>query len=128
MLAVIAAAAVGYAPTKAHWGAEGIESMFAVAAICLGTALVPTVLMALIAARWPEHLGQAAFAGTGLRLLMTMAGLIVYQVLATPQLNAFLFWATVFYLLLLAIETPFAVFAVRRHHRAPPNNKEGAAS
>lgn len=125
---VIAAVVIGYRPTQRRWGAEGIESMFVVAGICLAVALVPAAIMGFVAARWPQHLGQAAFAGTGIRLLLTLSGLLIYQVLAQPQLGAFLCWATILYLLLLATETTIAVLAVRRYHPAAPVNKGGTAS
>jgi len=128
VLAVAIAASIGYAPTLHRWGADGIASMFAAAAICLGVALLPAMLMTIIAAQRPVHIGQAAFAGTGIRLLLTMPLLIAYQVLARPHMGSFMFWATAFYLLLLAIETPFAVLAVRRFHCATPSSKEGPAS
>lgn len=102
--------------------------MFAAAAICLGVALLPAMLMTVIAARRPVHIGQAAFAGTGIRLLLAMPLLIAYQVIAQPHMASFMFWATVLYLLLLAIETPFAVVAVQRFYRATPSSKEGPAS
>ena len=128
VLAVAIAASIGYIPTLDRWGAEGVESMFAAVAICLGVALLPAMLMMVIAARRPDHIGQAAFAGTGIRLLLAMPLLIAYQVIAQPHMESFLFWATVLYLLLLAIETPFAVVAVQRFYCATPSSKEGPAS
>lgn len=102
--------------------------MFAAAAICLGVAMLPAMLMTIVAAQRPVHIGQAAFAGTIIRLLLTMPLLIAYQVLARPQGESFMHWATVFYLLLLATETLFAVLVVRRFYCATPRAKEGSAS
>jgi len=128
ILAAVAAAAVGYLPTRQRWGAEGVESLFAVTCICLAVALLPAGIMALFAVKWPAHIGQAAFAGTAIRLMLTMFFLVVYQVLMRPHLASFLFWATTLYLLLLAIETPFAVLVVRRFLKGTMINKQGTAS
>jgi hypothetical protein len=128
VLAVAAAVSIGYGPTLHRWGDQGIASMFAAAAICLSVALLPALLMAVIAAQRPVHIGQAAFAGTMIRLLLAMPLLIAYQVFARPQVESFMYWATVLYLLLLAIETPFAVLAVRRFYCATPRPREGPAS
>lgn len=102
--------------------------MFAAAAICLGVALLPAMLMTIFAAQRPVHIGQAAFAGTGIRLLLAMPLLIAYQVVARPHVESFMHWATVLYLLLLVIETPFAVLVVRRFYCATPSPREGSAS
>lgn len=100
--------------------------MLAVAGICLCTAVLALIPMALIAPKWPQHIGQAVLAGTVIRLLLTMMGCVGYQIIAQPQLGSFLFWATIFYLLLLTIETGFGVAAIRRYYRVKPTNKEGA--
>jgi hypothetical protein len=128
ILATTAASAIGYAPTQARWGADGVHSMLAVAAICLGVAVIGIVPMAIIAPRWPQHIGQAVLAGTAIRLLLTMGAIVAYQVAADPQLGPFLFWATVFYLMLLSTESVFGVIAVRRFFRPPASGTGGAVS
>ena len=128
ILAVLAASAIGDVPTRNRWGEDGLDSMTAVAVICLCTAVVAMAPMAVIAPRRPDYIGQAALAATVLRLLLTMAACVGYQVTADPHLPSFLFWATVFYLLLLAIETGFGVVAVRRFYRITPTKNEGAVS
>lgn len=115
--AVVAAAAVGRGPTESRWGADGVRSMYAIGAICLAAAVLGAAPLMLVARRWPAYMGQAVLGGTALRLLLTMAAAGAYQVAARPHLPSFLFWAVVFYLLLLVIETAFGVAAVRRHYR-----------
>lgn len=128
ILAVASAAAIGYAPTAARWGAEGVASMTAVGSICLVTALLAFAPIVIVAPRWPEQIGSAALAGTVLRLILTIAGMIGYQVLARPHFESFLFWAVIFYLLVLAIDTTFGVLAIQKYYRATPPRKEGSAS
>lgn len=126
--AVVATVAAGYAPTLSHWGEPGRDSLFAVAVICGGAAIIAMLPMAIVAPRHPAYIGQAALAGTVLRLLLTMGALVAYQVLYTPQLASFLFWAPILYLLLLAIETTFGVVAVKRYYRPTSESNNGATS
>ena len=90
--------------------------MTAIGVICAIAALIGALPMAVVARRWPMHIGQAALAGTGIRLLVTAALGLAYQTIAKPHLASFLAWAVIFYLLLLAIETIFAVIFVRRYY------------
>ena len=78
---VALAAAVGYSPTQAKWGEDGIASMKAVAAICLASALVSILPLAFVAPRYPDQIGPAALAATAIRLLLTMGLLVGFQVL-----------------------------------------------
>jgi hypothetical protein len=126
-LVVVATAAIGYSPTQDRWGADGVDGMIAVAAICLGSALVALIPLAFVAPRYPDYIGQAALGATVIRLLLTMGALVAYQVLKQPHMASFLFWAPVFYLLLLAIETTFGVIMVKRHYRTMPTQTDGAA-
>lgn len=114
--AVVLAGAIGYGPTQSRWGETGLRSMTAIGAICSIAALIGALPMAIVARRWPMHIGQAALAGTGIRLVVTAALGLSYQTLAKPHLTSFLVWAMVFYLLLLAIETTIAVICVRRYY------------
>lgn len=84
--------------------------------------------MAVVARRWPMHIGQAALAGTGIRLLVTAGLGLSYQTLAKPHLASFLAWAVIYYLLLLAIETTFAVIAVRRYYVPGASGTGGATT
>lgn len=114
--AVVLAGAIGYGPTQSRWGEAGVRSMTAIGVICAIAAFIGALPMAVVARRWPVHIGQAALAGTGIRLLVTAGLGLSYQTLAKPHLASFLFWAVVFYMLLLAIETIFAVSFVRRYY------------
>ncbi len=105
---------VGRAPTEARWGVEGVASLRAVAIICLGSAFVGLLPIAVVAMKWPSYVGQAALGGTVIRLMLTMAVGAAYQTLAQPHLPSFLFWAVVIYCVLLAIETAFSVYLTRR--------------
>lgn len=127
MLVTAGAAAAGRGPTLARWGTDGVTSMNAIAAICLVSALVAMIPLAITALRWPAHIGQAALGGTVLRLLLTMAGAGIYQTLFDPQMGSFLFWAVVFYCLLLAVETGFGVVLVNRYYRPTSARRETAA-
>ncbi|HKQ49230.1 MAG TPA: hypothetical protein VJZ71_14255 [Phycisphaerae bacterium] len=114
--AVFLAGAIGYGPTQSRWGDAGVRSMTAIGVICVIAALIGALPMAVVARRWPVHIGQAALAGTGIRLLVTAGLGLAYQTMAKPHLTSFLFWAVVFYMLLLVIETTFAVIGVRRFY------------
>ncbi len=100
--------------------------MWAIGGICLISAVVGALPLGIAAPRWPAQIGQAALAGTVVRLLLTMVLGGAYQVLAQPHLTAFLFWAVVLYLLLLAVETTFGVLAVRRYYHPPRTRSEGS--
>ncbi|MBK8270833.1 MAG: hypothetical protein IPK83_22005 [Planctomycetes bacterium] len=63
--AVIVTAAVGYAPTQSRWGAEGVNSMLVIAAICLASAVIAFLPIMIVAPRWPDQIGSAALAGHG---------------------------------------------------------------
>jgi hypothetical protein len=120
LVAVVAGGmAIGSGPTAARWGDEGLRSMRAVGLICLASAVAGMIPLAAVAVRWPMHIGQAALAGTGLRLFLTILLGAAYQTLARPHLASFLFWAVAFYCALLVVETVFGVLVVRAFFRAP---------
>ncbi len=123
----IVAALVGKGPTEARWGEDGVRSMYAVGAICLGAAIVAFLPVALVAIRWPSQIGNAAIAATAIRLLLTMSAAGVYQVMAKPHLASFLFWAVVYYCLLLTVETGFNLLLVRRQYKNPSQSNESKA-
>ena len=124
-IVVVLAIVIGFVPTENRWGQEGLNSMLAVAGICLSSALLAAIPMAVVAPRWPDQIGQAILAGTVIRLLLTMFGCVVYQALARPQLGSFLFWATIIYLAMLVTETPFGVWAIRKFYRVKQPNHPG---
>jgi hypothetical protein len=126
--AVIATAAMGYAPTQARWGAEGVSSMIGIAVICLSSAIIAFVPIMIVAPNWPDQIGSAALAGTVLRLLLTVGGMLGYQVLFKPHFASFLFWSVIFYLLVLAIDTTFGAIAIKKYYRSTPPRSEGIAS
>lgn len=127
LLVTSAISAIGHGPTFARWGAEGVQTMNAVGAICLVSALVALIPLALVSIRWPHFIGQAALGCTVLRLMLTMAAGAVYQSIAKPQMGSFVFWAVVFYCLLLVVETAFGVFLVNRYYRPASANREATA-
>ncbi len=113
---VLLASALGYVPTQSRWGADGVRSMTSVGIICCASAIIGAAPISLVARRYPLYIGQAALAGTTIRLLLTAALGIAYQTIAKPQLPSFLIWATVDYMLLLIVETSFSVYAVRQYY------------
>ncbi|HPF38047.1 MAG TPA: hypothetical protein P5081_06630 [Phycisphaerae bacterium] len=129
LLAAIAAiVAVGITPSVDRWGDEGRTSLFAIAFLCGGASLAALIPLAIVAVKFPDYIGQAAFGGTVIRLLLTMTALVAYQILYQPHMASFLFWAPVFYIVLLAIETTFGVLAVKRYYRVTPKENDGATS
>lgn len=118
---------IGYGPTMSRWGAEGIHSMNAVGTICLGAAILAFLPLVVVAIHRPLCIGQAALAGTVLRLLLTMVAGGIYQTVANPHMPSFLFWAVVFYCLLLAVETGFGLLLVKKYYR-PPVDHRGASA
>lgn len=117
--AILVAGAIGFQPTRSHWGADGVRGMVAIGLICLGAAVVGAAPIGIVAPRWPSYIGQAALAGTTIRLMLTAGAGYAYQQLASPHLGSYLLWAGVFYLLLLAVETCFSVMAVRWFYPVP---------
>ncbi|MBU0637251.1 MAG: hypothetical protein KKB50_00145 [Planctomycetes bacterium] len=115
---VIVVVAIGYVPTQSAWGADGVASLRAATVICLTAALAATALLAAAVRWWPAYAGQAAFAGTTVRLLVTGVLAIAYQVLADVHVHSFLVWLLALYLPLMAVETVFGVLLVRRCARA----------
>ncbi len=114
---------IGQPATQARWGAEGVQSLRAISVICAGSALIGFLPMAVVSSRWPSFIGQAALGATALRLLLTISAGAAYQVLAKPHLPSFLFWAVIIYCLLLAIETGFGVYLIRRFYRPSSSDK-----
>lgn len=124
----VGAALAGHGYTASRWGDDGIRSMYAVGAICLGAAVAAFLPVALVASRWPGQIGNAAIAATAIRLLLTMSAAGIYQVIYKPHLTSFLFWAVIYYCLLLAVETGFNLLLVRRHYRNPLRSNGGQAA
>ncbi len=120
------AVGLGQGPTQSRWGDDGVRALWAIGGICLIAAVVGALPLGIVAPRWPTQIGQAVLAGTVVRLLLTMVLGGAYQVLAQPHMTAFLFWAVVLYLLLLAVETGFGVLAVRRYYPPPRTRSEGS--
>lgn len=118
------AVAIGYAPTSAHWGRAGLDAMWAAAIICLAAALLAAVTLGVVIIRWPSYAAQAAFGGTAIRLLVTGALGIAYQVLVDVPLKPFLIWLLVLYLLLMVVETTLSIVLVRRCLRIAPGGGE----
>ena len=124
LFAVVGAAgAIGYRPTLSRWGNEGVWSMMAIGVICLAAALIGLVPLAVASMLKPSLIGQAALSGTLIRLALTFGGLFAYQTLAHPQIGALLFWAVVFYMLLLAVEAGFGVYLTKRFYQTESGNK-----
>ena len=118
VLATLIVVVLGRPYTRLHWGESGVDSLHAIAVICLGAAILGFAPIAVIASRWPDQIGQAALAGTVIRLIGTVMGGAAYQTLAKPHLASFLFWAVILYCVLLAIETGFGVYLVRHYFTA----------
>jgi len=120
---VAIAVGIGYTPTRVRWGAEGTGSMWAAVVICLSAALAAALPLLIVALRWPAYVGQAAFGGTAMRLLLTGLLAVGYQVVWTDvHLRSFLTWLLVLYLLLLVVETVIGVVMVRTRWQAPPTD------
>lgn len=114
--AVVLAVAFGSNPTQTRWGADGISAMYASAAICLIASVIGALPLPIVARKAPSYVGQAAFAGTALRLLLTGAMAGIYQSSTAVHLRSFLTWLASLYLLLLVIDTIFGVIIVRRNY------------
>ena len=124
LMAVVAlAVGIGYTPTQARWGAVGVGSMWAAAGICLAAAFVAAVPLVVAARRWPTYVGQAALGGTVIRLLVTGALTVGYQVSRPVHLQSLLVWLVVLYLLLLAVETTLGIVVVRKYWQAPAGGR-----
>lgn len=86
--------------------------------------------MFIVAPRWPGQIGNAVLGATVIRLLGTMGCMAAYQIIAAPHDAAFLFWATVIYMILLAVDVTFGVIAIQKHYRSNSNSNSnpGTAS
>lgn len=120
MIAVVAVAVgLGYRTTAAWWGEPGLRSMWAAAAICLIAGVLAFVPLAVTVLKAPSYAGQAAFAGTTIRLLATAGLTAAWQMLNDDvHLRSLLNWLVVLYLPLLAVETGIGVVLVRRSFAA----------
>lgn len=107
------AVGVGFQPTQQRWGAAGLASLWAAAAICLSAATIAGVLLAVVAVRYPSYLPQAALGGSAVRLFVTGALALVYQMRSDVQLTSFLMWLVILYLLLLTVEVILNVALTR---------------
>lgn len=115
---------IGYGPTMSRWGVDGVHSMNVVGTICLSAAILAFLPLVFVSMHRPAYIGQAALAGTVLRLLLTMAAGAAYQTIAHPHMQSFLFWAVVYYCLLLAVETGFGILLVRKYY-TPSSDHRG---
>lgn len=119
LLALLGVAAVavaaGYGYTQTHFGSTGLEAMWVAAIICIATSAVAAVPVVMVAKWQPGYVGQAAFAGTAIRLMLTCGAAGAWQMFHAVHLRAFLGWLTVLYMLLLVVDTAFGVLLVRRH-------------
>ena len=108
------AVALGRGAVLNRWGPDGLASLHAAAVIALGAALLAAIPLGLAAAYWRQHAPLTAFAGTAIRLLVTGALAVGYQVMGRPHLDSFLVCLLAIYLLLLLAETVLIVYIVRR--------------
>lgn len=115
LTAVVALVAAGaYHAVATRWGGAGVTSLSVAALICWVAALLAAVPLSLAATYWREYIGQAAFAGTAIRLLVTGTLAVAYQMFAVVHLASFLACLLVLYLVLLAAETTLAVVLIKR--------------
>ncbi len=115
LIAIIAAATgIGYAPTERHWGEPGVRSMWAASSICGVAGLIAILPIPFVAAFSPGNMGHAIFAGTAIRLLVTMPLMLAFQTMTDVHLPSFLLWMLALYLPLMAAETTVGVMVVRR--------------
>ena len=98
-----------------------MRSMWAASAICGVAGLVAILPLPFVAAFSPVNVGHAIFAGTAIRLLVTMPLMLAFQMMTEVHLPSFLLWMLALYLLLLAAETTVGVMVVRR---AYPTKRE----
>ena len=115
LIAIIAAAtAIGYAPTERQWGELGVRSMWAATSICGVAGMIAILPIPFVAAFSPGNVGNAIFAGTAIRLLVTMPLMLAFQMMTEVHLPSFLIWMLVLYMPLLVAETTAGVIVVRR--------------
>ena len=120
LLAVAAAAlAIGQRPTRERWGSAGVASMRAAVGMCLVAAVIAAVPIAVAAARKSPSTPQICLAGTVVRLLITGALALLYQMRGDVHLISFLLWLVIAYLSFLAGETTLTVMVVRRRWSSP---------
>ncbi len=103
---VAGACALGFYPTWSAAGGDGLVAMAAAAAIGLFGAAAGYVPQVKTAGSPIETRVNAALIGLGIRLLLTLA--VVFTVVQVDILAArfaFLIWAGVHYMVLLAVET-----------------------
>ena len=102
-----------YGPVESKWGVEGLGSLRVAAVLCLIGALLAAVPAGLAATYWRRYAPQVALAGTAVRLLVTGALSLVYQVFVDVHLVSFLACILFYYLALLVAETVLIVYMVR---------------
>jgi hypothetical protein len=128
LLAIAALALlVGPAPSQAHWGHAGVESMRFAVGICFIAALIAAIPALVAAAFRSPHSPQLCLGGTVIRLLITAMLAMAYQSFFTVHLRSFLIWLLIAYMAYLAVETAFSVYIVRRRWSPPASGRPPGA-
>lgn len=97
--------AVGFLPTRAAAGTEGLVAMGVAAALVYTAALLGYLpLLSKHARSGPQGLANAFLIGLGARLFFTLAGVLVLGMGLLPGRAAFLLWAGIGYAVILVVE------------------------
>lgn len=125
LTAVVAlAVGLGRGLVTERWGPSGVAALYAAAVICLIGGVLAAIPLGVVATYWPQHAPMTAFGATAIRLLVTGALAIGYEVFAAPALTPFLACILAIYLLLLVAETALIVTIVRRVYAPHPPHAE----
>jgi hypothetical protein len=93
-----------------HWGGrENLQALVAAGVITLIAGIVSLIPITIAVGQKADWLGQAVLGATVIRLLVTLTAGMVWYLSVKPPLTAFVLWAMLFYLVLLAWETKTAM-------------------
>ncbi|QOJ14096.1 MAG: hypothetical protein HRU75_05370 [Planctomycetia bacterium] len=112
----VACGLVGYRPTAALAGPEGVPAMVAAIAAALPGSLLAVLVTGRALAGPPTGWIGAAMLGLGLRFGLTIAAVLLMDSLQRWPRAPLLLWIAIAQLVLLKVDTLMLVLAARRMH------------
>lgn len=113
LLGSVALAALGYVPTVRMAGSGAVSSMLAGCGVSWLAGCLGALPIARTASQRMDQAGQAILLGTAVRFGAVLLLVVPVVFSGLVDRKVFVIWVAVSYMLLLAIETPLAVRAVR---------------
>jgi hypothetical protein len=114
VLAVLLAAAVGAAPTRARVGPDGLVAMGVACGLSVVATILGSIPVAWAALRSPKQVQTLGYGASLFRLVILTLLAVPALVLMDLHLRTFLLWLGVSYVVALGAEVVFLVLLIRR--------------